>query len=58
MVAATQPSGPQVFIREVNQQDIQLAGAIAKVVNDAYRSGKAYRSRPVNSKTPLFNLHL
>lgn len=36
MVAPT----PQVYVREVVPDDIQLKHAIHKVVNAAYRSGK------------------
>ncbi|KAH8550892.1 hypothetical protein BGW37DRAFT_496347 [Umbelopsis sp. PMI_123] len=39
MVPTTQPSSPEIFIREVNRQDIQLAYAIKQVVNDAYQTG-------------------
>lgn len=41
MVAATQVSAPQIYIREVVQEDIQMKQAIHKVVNAAYRSGKS-----------------
>lgn len=41
MVAATQVSAPQIYIREVVQEDIQMKQVIHKVVNAAYRSGKS-----------------
>jgi hypothetical protein len=41
MVAPTQVSAPQIYIREVVQEDIQMKQDIHMVVNAAYRSGKS-----------------
>lgn len=45
MVAPTQVSAPQIYIREVVQEDIQMKQDIHKVVNAAYRSGKSHPRR-------------